>query len=120
MSRVVLELTEKHLLLLKNLNWSLTSEGFIISKNDKEAGDEPEYTQQERYEEMDLILNGKPEIFDPLNTDEAKKYSQEEMDYFDKLLGQLPIALEIVLYNGSFELGTYSTRYNQKEWSKLN
>ena len=33
---------------------------------------------------------------------------------------ELPAALDVILYNGHFQLGLYKTKYHDREWKKLN
>ena len=68
------------------------------------------------YEAIDLILNGMPDDFDPFNTEDIKVYSDEQKAEWDKLYSELPIALDIVLFNGHFELNTYATQYHSRVW----
>ena len=72
-------------------------------------------------ESIDLILNGKPENFDPLNTSELREFTSEQIKEWDKLISELPTALDIILnmYNDKFELGIYKTKYHLRDWKKI-
>ncbi len=118
MSIVKLELTEKHIKLLKYLRWSLNKKNFIVGTED-ESEDLVPFGENSLYESIDLILNGKPADFDPFNTDEAKQYSDEQKQEWDSLYTELPIALDIILFNGHFELGTYKTKFHDRFWKKI-
>lgn len=118
MSVIKLELTENHVKLLSHLRWSINSKNFIIGTEDEKEDPAP-FGENNLYDAMDLILNGKPEDFDPFNTSDIKKYSPEQMVEWDKLYAELPMALDIILYNGHFELGTYKTKFHFKEWKKI-
>jgi hypothetical protein len=118
MSVIKLELTEKHVKLLKYLRWSINSKNFIIGTED-ESEDPAPFGENNLYDAMDLILNGKPSDFNPFETSEIKKYSPEQMAEWDKLYSELPVALDIILYNGHFELGTYKTKFHFREWKKI-
>jgi hypothetical protein len=119
MSAITFELKKEHLLLLKNLRWSVNKDNIICNVADE--GDEvaPPFGDVNLYEAIDLILNGKPEGLDPLTHEEFPEYSDEQKADWDKLYSQLSIALDIILYNGSFELGNYKTRYHLRDWVKI-
>jgi hypothetical protein len=72
------------------------------------------------YEAIDIILNGRPADFDPFNTEEKVKYTDEQKEAWDNLYHELPTALDVVLYNGSYELGLYKTKYHDRVWKKIN
>lgn len=116
MSVINFELKQIHLDLLKHLQWSLMDGKFLVSTEDVSIDVAP-FGADNVYEAIDLILNGKPEDFNPLETSEVN-YTQEQKDNWDALLGELPMALDIILYNGHFELGTYKTRYHSRQWKK--
>ena len=119
MSVLVFELREEHVKLLKFLRWSINDKN-IISGVDYD-GDEPipPFGENNIYDAIDLILNGLPDEFDPLNTEELREYSDEEKAKWDGLYSELPTALDIVLFNGNFELGTYKTKYHDRNWKKI-
>jgi hypothetical protein len=118
MSVILFELTEKHVKLLKQLRWSLNKENIISGVSDE--GDEiaPPFGENNIYDAIDLILNGVPADFDPLHTEDLKEYSDEQKAEWDKLYAELPTALDLVLFNGSFELGNYATKYHDRQWKK--
>lgn len=123
MSVIKFELKEDHIKLLKNLNWAILN-GSITSVNPDE--DEDSITDKLRlfggedmYDGMNLILHGKPESFDPLNTFEPPVFTEEEKEYMDKLYSELPLALNVVLSNQSFEAGIYKTKFHVREWKKI-
>ena len=118
MSVIKFELKKEHVLLLKNLRWGLTQNKFIVSTENITEDPAP-FGADTVYEGVDLILNGKPEGFDPLNNDGMGTYTDEQISEWDKLISELPTALDIILYNGNFELGTYKTRYHLRDWKKI-
>lgn len=118
MSIVKFELKQEHVDLLKNLKWGLLENKFIVSAEDITEDPAP-FGMDDIYEGIDLILNGKPENFDPLNTTEIE-YSDEQKNTWDKLISELPTALDIILYNGHFELGVYKTKFHNRQWKKIN
>lgn len=118
MSTLNFELKQEHLALLRAMNWSLNPEKFVISAEDSSIDQSP-FGGDNIYEDMDLILHGKPEGFDPAFTDEPAEITPEKKETFDKLLSELPLALEVVLRTQSFEVGDYRARYHQRfSWKK--
>ncbi len=116
MSLIKFEFKNEHLLLLKNLKWSYHLNKFLVSADDFLTDQSP-FGGDDIYEDIDLILNGKPENFDPLSSN-RKEFSLEQKEEWDKLMNELPIALDIVLYTNSFEIGHYKTRYHDRNWKK--
>lgn len=119
MSVIKFELKEEHVKLLKNLRWCIKDNLIVNIHNN---GDEyvPPFGENNIYEAIDTILNGKPIDFDPFNVENFKDYSEEQKAEWDKLYSELPIALDIVLFNGSYELGTYKTKWHDRVWKKIN
>lgn len=118
MSVLKLELKKEHVLLLSKLRWSLKDN--IISGIGHDGEDFiPPFGGDNIYEEIDLILNGMPEGFDPFTVEELKTYSEEQMAEWDKLYSELPMAMDIIMHNNSFELGTYKTKFHDRNWKKV-
>jgi len=117
MSILKLEITEKHLKLLKHLRWSINKDNLIISVEDEEF--KIPFGENNLYDAIDLILNGKPKDFDPLNTSEIKNYSPEQKAEWDKLYAELPMCLSIILQKQSFETGIYKTKFHDVNWVKI-
>jgi hypothetical protein len=63
MSVVKFELKEEHVKLLKYLRWSKDDKNIIINISDDE--DSVPFGSDNIHEAIDLILNGRPENFDP-------------------------------------------------------
>lgn len=118
MSVIKFELKAEHVKLLKHLRWSMMANNFIVSCESIDEGWNS-FGTDNFYETIDLILNGKPDDFDPLNTDEPTKYSNEQIAEWDKLYAELPTALDVIMHNGNFDLGQYKTRYHDRNWKKL-
>lgn len=118
MSIIKLELKEEHIKLLKHLRFKLNKNTNIIEGISDEEDSVP-FGENSIYEAFDLILNGKPADQDPFNDSELPIYSTEQMEAWDKLYSELPIALDIILFNGNFELGTYKTKYHYRDWKKI-
>lgn len=117
MSILKLELTENHIKLLKHLRWSLNAKNFIVGTED-ESEDPAPFGENNIYDAIDLILNGRPADFNP-DVDEVKQYSNEQKAEWDKLYSELPIALDIILFNGHFQTGSYRTKFHDRQWKKL-
>jgi hypothetical protein len=115
MSVLRITLTEDHIKLLKHLKWSVNDKGFIVGTENEEEDLAP-FGENTLYEAIDLILNGMPEDFDPFNMEEIVEYSKEQKDEWDKLYNELPLALDVIMFNGNFELGSYATQYHDRNW----
>ena len=118
MSVIKLELTKEHLALVKNLK---------VQTEPDEIGTIPKFSNQSPfggdnvYDDVYTIVYGKIPNFDPLS-DDAYEYTEAEIAKMDKLIKELPIALDIVLYfTGEVVTpGTYKTKYHLRLWKKIN
>ena len=119
MSVIKLELTDKHLKLLKHLRWSINKDNIISGVADDSDEIAPPFGENNIYDAIDLILNGRPADFDPM-TEDVKEYSAEQKAEWDKLYSELPMALDIILFNGSFELGKHRSKFHDRVWKKIN
>ena len=119
MSVIKFELKKEHLILLKNLRWSINKQKIISGVADE--GDEiaPPFGDDNIYDAMNLMLNGKPENIDLMTHEDFFVYTEEQRQEFDKLYSELPIALEIILTTGKFETGKYKARYHDRTWIKI-
>jgi len=119
MSAIIFELKEEHVKLLKHLRWSIDDNKIIVNKGDD--GDEiaPPFGFDTIYEAIDLILNGKSKNIDPFSQEDFVDYTDEQKAAWDKLYSELPMALDVILYNGHFELGKYKTRWHLRDWKKI-
>lgn len=119
MGLIKFELTKEHLDLLKNLEWD-----YDMFKSDQEDWVYPKLREGSElgnghvYEMLSLILDGPEKVTDPNNTI-SFRIDEEKKKKFDKLLLELPMALDIVLSTQSFEVGIYKTRTHHKEWKKI-
>jgi len=119
MALIKFELKEDHIKLLKRLNWSMKSD-HIISKwgDNEEYGDSP-FGGDDLIEDMCIILNGRPSDFNPLDDEQlVSEVSDEEKSRLLELFNELPTALDIILYNSSFELGHYKSKWYDRDWIK--
>lgn len=114
MSVIKFELKEDHLKLLKHLSWQeLTEDKRIITE-----GLNSPFGGIDYYEDMGIIIFGKPEDFDPLEGNPFS-WTKEQKEEMDKLIVELPLAIEVILSTGSFELGKYKSRYHIGEWKRI-
>lgn len=115
MSILKFELKKDHLNLLKHINWSEMDETNVIRTIDSPSP----FGGDDIYEDMGLILYGLPEGFNPLEDVEIE-YTDEQKQEMDKLLNELPMAIEVILNSNTFELGSYKTKWHYRDWKKLN
>lgn len=113
MSVLKFELKEDHLKLLKHLEWERDFNG----NNIRTSGENP-FGGFDHYEDMGVIIYGKPDDFDPIDGDPFE-WSDEQKEEMDKLLSELPMAIEVILYTQSFTMGKYKTRYHKRDWKKI-
>lgn len=118
MSVIKFELKEEHVKLLKHLRWS-TKDGVIVGMGNDGEDYVPPFGENNLYDAIDLILNGVPENFDPFTTEDIKEYSEEQKAEWDKLYNELPLALDVVLFNGHFNLGNYKTKWHDRLWKEV-
>ena len=116
MSVIVFELKEEHVKLLKQLRWSKNKENIISGVSDEGDDIAPPFGENNLYDAIDLILNGVPADFKPFDTEDIKEYSAEQKAEWDKLYSELPMALDVILYNGHFNTGTYRTKFHDRNW----
>lgn len=118
MALLKFELKEDHIKLLKHLRWSISSDQLVSRGADKEEyGDSP-FGGDDLVEDLNTILNGKPDNFDPLN-DVGIEISEDEKVRMLEIYYELPTALDVILYSGSFELGHYKTKWYDRNWVKF-
>ena len=113
MSVIKFELKEDHLKLVKRLSWQELTEGKQITTD----GTNSPFGGVDYHEDMGIILYGQPEDFDPFEGDPFI-WTDEQKEEMDKLLEELPLAIEVILSTGSFEPGNYKCRFHIREWKK--
>jgi hypothetical protein len=116
MSIIKLELRAEHLKLLKHIKWG---EFDVETKTLKTEEGESPFGGDNLYEDAGLIIYGIPDNFSPLN-DDMIEYTEEQKLEIDKLMSELPLALEIMLNSGTFNLGLYKSKWHDRVWKKLN
>jgi hypothetical protein len=118
MALLKFELKEDHIKLLKHLKWSLKSNQITTHPGEDDDTESP-FGGDDLFEDMNLILNGKPENFDPMNS-EGVEINEDEVVKLNDLFNQLPTALDIILFTGKFEPGHYKTKWYDRNWIKIN
>lgn len=123
MALIKFELREEHLNLIKHLQWDLTEDNFIITKqpsyrNLHNFENKSPFGGDDVFEDMFLILIGNSNREVDVMNDSFTIYTDEEKARFSKLLEELPTALEIINHRQSFETGHYRTKFNVKDWTK--
>lgn len=114
MSVLKFELKEEHIGLLKYVVFQREP---LSSKQLNTPQDKTPWGGFDYYEDMGIILYGKPEDFNPLD-DNPFEWSREQKDEMDKLFNELDIALEIVLNTQKFEPGHYKKKYHLPDWKR--
>tara|TARA_R110002050_G_scaffold131289_2_gene253059 strand:+ start:1043 stop:1396 length:354 start_codon:yes stop_codon:yes gene_type:complete len=114
MSIIKFKLKKEHVLLVKHLEWEeLTSNNGIVSK-----GDGSPLGGLDHYEDMGVILYGMPKDFDPFDGNPFD-WTEEQKSEMDVLIGELPLALEVILKTQTFEPGDYKCRFHIRNWKKV-
>ena len=114
MAIVKFELKKGHIILLKHLTWRIDESNALITKVENETP----YGGLSLLEDVGVMLYGQPEgEFDPLSP-YGPQYTEEQTLEVDKLYSELPLALEVINYTQSFELGHYKTKFNIRNWRK--
>lgn len=121
MALIKFELKGDHIKLLKHLRWSMVSDQLVSRGDDaEEYGDSP-FGGDDLLEDMCIILNGKPDNFNPIDDETlVSTLSDEEKSSILALHSELPTALDIILYTGSFEPGHYKRKWYDRNWVKDN
>ena len=117
MALIKFELTDKHLILLKHLDWETITDDKIATSI--EEGATTPFGGINLIEDIGVMLFGKPEgDFDPTSP-YGPQYTDEQKDEIKLLFSQLPTALEIVLFLQTFEAGFYKRKWRVKNWKKI-
>ena len=114
MSVIKFELTKEHIGLLKYVVFERES---LSSKQINTPQDVTPWGGFDYYEDMGIILYGKPEDFDPLDGNPFD-WTRQQKDEMDKIFNELPIALEIILNTQQFEPGHYKKKYHLPDWKR--
>lgn len=118
MALIKFDLRKEHLILLKYLDWELIKETSKLSTVVEEGATTP-FGGISLIEDIGIMLYGKPEgEFDPMN-EYGVKYTDEQERDIENLFSELPMALEIVLFLQTFEVGVYKRKWNLKNWKKI-
>lgn len=115
MSVLKFNLTQKHIDLVKHLQWNNTE---VNNKVISTTTDGSPFGGFDHYEDMGVILYGRPDDFNPLDGNPFE-WSDEQKNEIDKLLSELPMALDVILYTQSFVPGEYKTKFHNRDWKKI-
>lgn len=111
MSVIKFELTKEHIALVKNIDFEET----LLSA----TGEYVFGLSGDKYEDVGIIVYGIPDTeFDPTSSD-AITYSDEQKEEMDKLISEIPHALQIMLTTGIFSEGRYKTKFHDINWKKI-
>jgi len=114
MALLKFELKKEHLILLKHLKWGIDESNAIFT----EVENETPYGGLSLLEDVGVMLYGQPEgEFDPLSP-YGPQYTEEQKLEVETLYSELPLALEIINYTQSFEVGHHKAKYNIRNWKK--
>ena len=113
MSVVKFELKEEHLKLIRSLRFRLDDSNNITCADMLSP-----FGGDNIYDDMNLILNGKPHDFDPMKLPE--ELNVETIENLSSLYAELPVALEIVLTLNTFETGWYKRKWHDRSgWKPI-
>ena len=107
MGKITFELTNDHINLIKNLDFKSNSNVLVCDFNI--TGD--------KYQDIEIILKGR--ISDADLTTTSYEYNDEIKEYYDKLIEELPIALNIIIQNLTVNSGVYSRLSYQNNWNLI-
>jgi hypothetical protein len=119
MALLKFELKEEHIKLLKHLRWSMNSELIISKGSDLDEYGESPFGGDDIIEDISLIIKGKPSNFNPIDDEVlVAELSDEDKENMIQIYNELPTALDIILYTGSFETGHYKSKWYDRNWTK--
>ncbi len=104
-------LTDKHVSLLRQLKWIEVGDTQPAHKLFTFGGNE-------LLEDMALILYG-PHLIQGPNDEAEVKYTSEQEVEMKRLYTELAVAIDVVMFNGNFELGDYTTKSYVRDWKKV-
>jgi hypothetical protein len=119
MALLKFELKEEHIKLLKHLRWSMNSELITSKGSDLDEYGESPFGGDDIIEDISLIIKGKPSNFNPIDDEVlVAELSDEDKENMIQIYNELPTALDIILYTGSFETGHYKSKWYDRNWAK--
>jgi hypothetical protein len=119
MALLKFELKEEHIKLLKHLRWSMNSELIISKGSDLDEYGESPFGGDDIIEDISLIIKGKPSNFNPMDDEVlVAELSEGDKEHMLQVYNELPTALDIILYTGSFETGHYKSKWYDRNWTK--
>lgn len=119
MAAIKVRITEDHLKLIKHLNWDFDlyvregDEYKLPKVNEKEP-----FGHGHIYGQLNLLL-GSPRELGGANDMVEYVINDELQAKYDKLLLELPLAIDVVMYTQKFETGLYKRKSNFRDWKKI-
>jgi hypothetical protein len=113
------ELKEDHVKLAKQMNWVGILQGSTANTNvDNDMDEVSMFGGDNVHEDMGVILYGAADgDLDPFS-ETLLTYSEEQITEMDNLLEELPTAIDIIMFNGNFELGHFKTKTYERNWKR--
>lgn len=114
MSILKFELKEQHIVLLRSFKWCEMDESMVI-KTDSE--DNP-LSGYDYHDVVGAMIFGLPDNYVAIE-DECIPFTEQQIEEIDKLISELPMALDVILNGGTFEPGLYKTKFVHRDWKKI-
>lgn len=114
MSILKFELKEEHIVLLRSFKWCEMDESMVI-KTDSE--DNP-LSGYDYHDVVGAMIFGLPDNYVAIE-DECIPFTEQQIEEIDKLISELPMALDVILNGGTFEPGLYKTKFVHRDWKKI-
>ena len=114
MSILKFELKEEHIVLLKSFKWCEMDESMVI-KSDSEDNTLSVYDD---HDVVGAMIFGLPDNYVAIE-DECIPFTEQQIEEIDKLISELPMALDVILNGGTFEPGFYKTKFVHRDWKKI-
>ena len=116
MSLIKFELKPEHITLIKHLKW--TTIQFPHIKH--EVNPNTPFTDGDKVvQDVGLILHGYDGKQIQPDTEEDPYYTQDQINEMKQLYEELPMALDIICFLGTWECGWYKTRSYLRDWVKF-
>lgn len=119
MAAIKIRITEDHLKLIKHLNWD-----FDLYAREGDEFKTPKVNEKEPfghghiYGQLNLLL-GSPKELGGVNDVVEYVIDDELKAKYDKLLIELPLALDVIMYTQKFETGLYKRKSNFRDWNRI-
>lgn len=115
MSILKFELKEEHIVLLKSFKWCEMDESMVI----KSDLDDNPLSGYDYHDVVGALIFGLPDNYDAI-LDDRIPFTEEQINEIDKLISELPMALDVILNGRTFEAGFYKTKFVHRDWKRIN